>query len=142
MKNYLAAILSQFFTALAGAGACLAGLDLIDQADVAKVDAAGVSLGAALAIILAAVIGHLVTRKFSMGKGSGGSGGAASLLLWAGTAVGFMGGLPSCSPVDRAAAWAIVTEIPIRSCVTTDYGTVCYSSKSGLAVTVDAKSGK
>lgn len=65
----------------------------------------------------------------------GKSGGTWLLAMGLGTAVAVMGSLPSCSPARLGA-------VPIRSCVETDYGTVCYSSKSGIAVVVDATSGK
>lgn len=61
------------------------------------------------------------------------------LMTLVGTAIGFVGSsLSSCSPAGMATirAW------PIKSCVLTDAGTVCYSSKSGFEVTVDATSSK
>jgi hypothetical protein len=148
MKTYLASLLRHAFTALAGLGAFLLSHNLIDQGDVAAVDAAGVSLGAALVVILTAIIGRMALTIFgkffagAAGENGGASGGAASLLLWAGTAAGFMGGLPSCSPADRASAWAAFRAVPIRACVAGEYGSACYSSKGGIELTVDTKSGK
>lgn len=46
--------------------------------------------------------------------------------------------LPSCT----TAGWQAARSIPIRTCAVTDYGTVCYSSKGGVTVEVDATSGK
>lgn len=70
---------------------------------------------------------------------SGGrSGGTWLLAMGLGLGTAAVGILSSCSPDQLAAARAV----PVRSCVETDYGTVCYSSKSGIAVSVDAKSRK
>ena len=71
--------------------------------------------------------------KDSMAGGRSGGTWLLAMGLGFGTAVAGM--LPSCSPAQLAA-------VPLRTCVMTDYGTVCYSSKSGVAVSVDATSGK
>lgn len=70
--------------------------------------------------------------------GGGRSGGTWLLVMGLGLGTAAAGMLSSCSPDQLAAARAV----PVRSCVETDYGTVCYSSKSGIAVTVDATSRK
>jgi hypothetical protein len=72
-------------------------------------------------------------------KASGGMSGGACLLVMASmTAAAVGGALPSCSPA-QVEAWRAV---PIKGCVTTDQGTVCYSSKGGLSAEVDARSSK
>ena len=76
-------------------------------------------------------------RRGSGENDTNGSGG--SLGLWViGAMAACLCGLPSCSPDQIAAARAI----PIKTCVVTDKGTICYSSKSGLSAEIDATSGK
>lgn len=74
--------------------------------------------------------------KVFAGKTTGGSG--WSPMVIGGAAVGLFTALPSCSPDQRDA----LKTIPIRTTVVTDYGTVGYSSKSGISVYVDRRSGK
>ena len=59
-----------------------------------------------------------------------------------GTAAGIMGCLPSCSTDSAAATWAALRSVPIKTCVITDYGSACYSSKGGIEIDVDSESGK
>lgn len=72
------------------------------------------------------------------GAGETAESGGASLVLLLGTAALFMGSAPSCSSDQLAAA----RNIPIRTTIYTDYGTATYSSKGGLALAVDRRSGK
>lgn len=37
---------------------------------------------------------------------------------------------------------AQLKDVPVKGCVNTKYGTVCYDSKAGVSVNVDADSGK
>ena len=143
MKTYLASISRHAFTALAGLGGLLFSKGLIAEADVSQVNASGVSLGAALAVILTAIVGRvaltLLGKVFTGAAGeSGGMSGGASLLVMCGAAVGLLGALPSCS----ALPWAALQSIPLHAGLTTDYGTAAYSSKSGITIEVDATSGK
>lgn len=81
-----------------------------------------------------------LSKLFRNGTGemeNGGPSGGAALLIVVGTAA-VLGGLPSCSPAQIEAARGF----PIRGCVVTDQGAVCYSSKGGLSYEVDARSGK
>lgn len=99
-----------------------------------------------LIITLAPVIGRMawswISNIFRKGSGendaAGKSGGALPLLVLVCAAAALMGGLPSCSPAQLAAA----SRFPIRACVVTDQGTVCYSAKGGLSAEIDARSGK
>lgn len=68
----------------------------------------------------------------------GRSGGTWLLVMGLGIGTAAVGLLPSCSPDQLAAARAV----PVRGCVLTKYGTACYSSKSGIDLTVDADSRK
>lgn len=69
-------------------------------------------------------------------KDSPGLGGPWLVVL--GTA-GLLGAAPpSCTPADVAA----FRGLPIKGCVVTDHGAVCYSSKGGLSYEVDTRSGK
>jgi len=49
-----------------------------------------------------------------------------------------MGSLPSCSSSQMEA----FRSLPINGAVVTDYGTAAYSSKSGISLVVDRRSGK
>ena len=144
MKTYIASLLRHSFTSLAGLGGFLVSYNLLDQGDVAGVDAAGVSLGTAVATILTAVAGRLLltlTGKMfsaSAGDSSGTSGGALLMLFVLGTLAGIMGCLPACSTAQLAAA----KSIPVHTTLYTDYGTASYDSRIGLAFEVDAKSEK
>lgn len=136
MKTYLASLLRHALTALAGLGAFLLSNNLIEPADAPAVDAAGVSISAALVVIGTAVLGRLAItlfgKFFTAAAGeSGGPSGGMSLLVMCGTAAGLCMVLPSCS-----------AGIPIKGCLTSDYGTACYSSKSGLEIAVNQRSSK
>lgn len=113
----------------------------------AAADAAGALIEPLVVLVglAAAVLSRLAMPalnkifRLSAGEGSGGaSGGTLLLAVGLGLGTAAVGMLPSCSPAQLAAARAV----PVRSCVETDYGTVCYSSKSGIALTVDAHSQK
>lgn len=72
------------------------------------------------------------------GEDAGGLGGLP-LLVVIGAAAGLLGtALPSCAPGDVAA----LRGIPIKGCIQTDDGTVCYSSKGGLSYEIDRRSNK
>ena len=46
--------------------------------------------------------------------------------------------LPCCTPGQLALAQAV----PVKACVLTEYGEVCYSSQTGISTQVDLRSGK
>lgn len=76
---------------------------------------------------------------FGAGEDSSNTGtGIAPCWLVGVAAAGLCMALPSCSPETRA----VLKMIPIRSAIVTDYGTVGYSSKSGVSIYVDRRSGK
>ena len=137
MKAYIASILRHVFTGFAVLGTWLAAHDLIDPSDVASVNGAGMSLGAALVVILSAIIGRFLITGLGkifpgMGKTSGSAGGQVPLwMLGTGMAAGLMGlSLPSCSPQSVAA----IRAIPIRTCVYGPDGGICYSRESGIEI--------
>jgi len=143
MKSALLSYLRHLLTFLAGIGGMLAAWQLITPADVAAADAAGsqlieplLTLAGLLAVGVARWLMSLLPGGGTAGVGKSGS--AILPLSLVGMTAGLMGSLPSCSQSQLDA----VKSVPIRSCVITDYGTACYSSKSGLSVTVDAQSGK
>lgn len=148
MKDLITKTLTTATAALGGLGTYLATKGLIAIGDIDAVNGAGTSLGAALVVILGAVITHLLmvagAKLFRRGAGeqevekSGGSGGTTPLILLACTAAALMGGLPSCTPSLMEAARAV----PIRIGIATDHGTAAYSSKRGIEVEVDATSAK
>ena len=84
---------------------------------------------------------NVIVRFATSGRislfGAGELAGPELVLIW-GMAAGLCMGLPSCSPDQREALQAI----PIRVTAATDYGTVGYSSKGGISVYVDRRSGK
>jgi hypothetical protein len=138
MKESLHTAIRHALTALAGLGAFLASKGLLDSADAPAVDAAGLQVSDALTVILGAMIMRLLI--FLMGKIKGLSGDKAGMaLFWfAGTAVGCMT-LPSCSPANMEA----MRSVPIKACYIDKAGnSVCYSSKGGISVEVDQRSGK
>jgi hypothetical protein len=75
---------------------------------------------------------------FGAGERDDAGNGLGMVLIWIGMTAGLVMGLPSCSPETRE----VLKMIPIRSAITTDYGTVGYSSKSGISIYVDRRSGK
>ena len=131
MKTYLSTLLRHAFTALAGLGGFLLSKGLIDSADVAQVNGAGVSLGAALAVIVSAIAGRflltLLGKIFTGAAGESGSTASVgkSLLLMCATAAGLMGFLPSCATV-------------VTKTTTADGTVVLVTAKSSDAVAVNA----
>ena len=111
------------------------------QADLAK--ALGDIMGPLVIIVTLIItagwrIALTYFAKLFAGKNTVGSG-------WSPLVIGVMAAaglictaLPSCSADQRA----VLKDIPIRTSVVTDYGTVGYSSKSGISVYVDRRSGK
>lgn len=109
--------LRHFLTYLAGFGAALASWNLIAPDQVQAVNEAGGQLVEPLMIIIGAIaaflmravmlkLGSLFSDRKNQERGDNGggvSGGALSLLLFAGAAVGIMGCLPSCS----ASGWDV-----------------------------------
>jgi hypothetical protein len=148
MKDQAASLLRHAFTGWIAAAVLLLTAKLSLGPDDAKaVEDALKQIGAGLLLLivtLAPVIGRLVwawgANLFRSGAGetkgetnNGRSGGAALLILVSTTAA-LMGGLPSCTPAQLAAARAI----PIKATILTDQGGVSYSSKGGLSVEIDA----
>jgi hypothetical protein len=143
----IASHVRHFLTGLAALGTWFLSWHLIAPDQAAAVNQAGADLITPLTVILSA-IGACVARLamawaanlFRQGTGEGGgsnpSGGTALLILTCTAAA--LGGLPSCSPAQLAAARAM----PIRIGITTDHGTAAYSSKRGVEVDVDATSAK
>ena len=144
--------LRHLLTFLAGLGTSFAAWHIISPDSAAAVDAAAQGLAVPLTA-LAGAIAVGVSRAamgwlnglISTGAGvtgtddhSGGVPAWALAILTGVTAAGLGLSLPSCS----SAQWAAFKSIPIKSCIVTDYGTACYSSKSGLSVEVDQTSGK
>ena len=99
-----------------------------------------------LCTLLVTALGRMalvwISKTFRAGSGDmendGSPSGGMGLLVLGGAVAALCGGLPSCSAEQLAAA----RSIPIKTCVVTDQGTICYSSKSGLSAEIDATSGK
>lgn len=143
--SYIASALRKCAMAVAGAGAYIASKGVIDATDAAAVDGATTSIATGLAVIATAIISHLLGKWLadtkSSGRVAGTTAAAPGWALWlcVGASAGLMVlALPACSP----GTMELIKAHPVKSCVLTDYGTVCYSSKSGLDVTVDLDSRK
>jgi hypothetical protein len=134
--NAVASLARHFLTTLAGLGGFLFAHGLIPAEAVGLVDPLAVIAGLMAAAVVRLGI-FFIGKIFpaSAAKMTAAPAGMPWLVLWLVVGTAVVGILPSCSAAQLAA-------VPIRSCVETDYGTVCYSSKSGIAVTVDATSGK
>ena len=149
MNQYIASHLRHLLTCLATLGVLLASHKLIDPAAASAVNAAGSSLidpltviGTALIVVGLRLVITLLGKIFPglaatlSGMANGSSGGMNLLLL--GMALALMGSLASCSTAQMDAAG----KIPINATVHTEYGTVGYSSKSGISLDVEATGGK
>lgn len=143
MNDTLASLIRHATTALLALGGLLASHGLIGTEDAAEVDAAGGSLQAALVVIVVAIAGRLAIKltgkifpaaaaKLTRPE----AGGPLAVMGWivVGTLAGGLGCLPACSPAQLAAARAI----PVRACVITPQGKVCYSDVEGLSAEIDA----
>lgn len=132
MKEILNSFLRHAFTGLAGLGTYLAQHGGIDPTDVPAVNAAGVSLGDALQVIIAI----LLARLFLWLSGKVVKPGAPLLVVLC-LCLGSLtvGGLSGCSGM------------PVTIGLAGPDGTVSYSDKGGLVVTgqlprIDRHSGK
>ncbi len=142
-------------TYLAGLGGFLyqhgmidaSGVDAANQAGAALVDPLAIIWGLIAAVVMRFVIfllgkifpGLSESATADPGQGENGSGAGWPLpLLVTCVTAGLMGlGLSSCTPAQIAAARAI----PVKACVVTPQGRVCYSTAEGLEADIDA-SGK
>lgn len=142
-------ILRHWFTLLATAATMwlIAALSLSADASAALTDAFGklveplVIIGVLLVTAIWRVALTWLYGLFRNGAGEkdgGGLGGPSLLVVAIATTAALMGGLPSCSPAQLAAARAV----PLRGCVVTDHGTICYSSRDGVSAEIDATSSK
>jgi hypothetical protein len=137
-------ILRHWFTLLA---TLLTGWLVLPAEQQAELTKALGDLVGPLAIILTLVVTATwrmaltwLSKIFRAGSGElenrGPSGGMGLLLMI--TAVALGGALPSCSPAEVEA----LRGIPIKGCIQTDDGTVCYSSKGGISYEIDRRSNK
>ena len=139
--NAVASLARHFLTTLAGLGGFLFANGLIPAEAVAQADAAGAALVDPLTVI-AGLMAAAAARFgiFCLGKifpvvaeKLGSQSGMTGLLLMGIATVAVLGSLPSCQALEG---------VPIRACVITPNGPVCYSSKSGLSVEIDASGHK
>lgn len=145
MKTTIASLLRHAFTGLAGVGALLATQGWIDPEDATAVSAAGVSLGEAVVVIVAAVLGRalisVMGKVLRQGAGEGRPSGGVGVPILMCMGLGFLMGLSlaSCTPADQAALRAV----PLQACYIGEHGEkICYSTKDGVLVEVDQRSGK
>lgn len=144
----IASILRHWITLALTAITVYLGAHLFAPDEAKAFDAAAQQLVAPLVIIGTLIITAVwrialawITNTFRLGSGepkNDGQGSGGSLGLWVIGTVAVLGGLPSCSPEQLAAARAV----PMKACVHTDQGDVCYSTKDGLSAEIDATSGK
>lgn len=143
----IASQVRHYLTFLAGLGGLFFSWLIIAPDQVDAVNKAGADLINPLVIIIGAVAAGVtrlligwVSSLFS--RGAGGVGKRVNGLSWwtAGiiSTAAILGGSPSCTPQQMEAARGI----PVKGCVQTDQGTVCYSSKGGLSYEVDVRSSK
>jgi hypothetical protein len=150
MKDQLASLLRHAFTGWIAALVIFLTAKLsLTAEDVQAVQNALDQIGAGLLLLvitLAPIVGRLAwtwaanslrtgSGESKNGQGSGGGLGLWVVMICTGAV---MGGLPSCTPQQLAAARAV----PIKGCITTDLGKICYSAKDGLTGEIDATSGK
>lgn len=144
--NAIASLTRHFLTYLAGLGGFLFAHGIIPEGAVAQANEAGAALVDPLAVICGLLAAAAVRIGiFCLGKIfpaiaeklATPSGGTVLLALGM-TAAALMGALPSCSAAQLAEA----RSIPLRTCVLTEHGRICYSSRSGIEADVDLSSGK
>ena len=105
-----------------------------------------VILAGFVAVVLSRLAMPIFDKLFRQGAGEdamtktprGGSMGGLPLWVLIGTLAGLVGCLPACSTSQLA----VLKQMPLRACVVTDQGTVCYSTKDGISAEVDAHSRK
>lgn len=141
--------LRHLLTFLAGLGTLLLAHNLLAPDQAEALNQAGAALIEPLSVICGAVgaaaarlvltwLGRMVASGAGETSSTAGSG-MFPLWLIGATAAGLMVfSLPSCSSAQLGA----LRGVPIRGCVITDRGSVCYSSKTGVTLEVDAHSGK
>lgn len=145
--NAIASLTRHFLTYLAGLGGFLFAHGVIPEGAVAQANEAGAALVDPLAVICGLLAAAAVRLGiFCLGKIfpaiaeklATPSGGMVPLAIGMMTAAALMGALPSCSAAQLAEA----RSIPLRTCVLTEHGRICYSSRSGIEADVDLSSGK
>jgi len=143
--NAIASLTRHLLTYLAGLGGFLFAHGIIPAGSVAQANDAGAALVEPLAVIAGLLAAAGVRLAiFFLGKIFPAlaekleppSGGTVALAI--GVTAALVGALPSCSPEQLAEA----KSIPLKSCVLTEHGRICYSSKSGIEAEVDLSSGK
>ncbi len=143
MKDSILSLVRHLFTGLAGLGGFLVSKGLAAPEDAAQIDTAGASLADALAVILAIVLARLVVML--LGRWSGGG---AMTLTGASLAVGTGAGAlaicpPSCSPEALERYQAAAQAVPVQACYyDKDGNRICYSTRDGVLLEVDERSGK
>lgn len=140
MKNQISSIIRAWLTFLAGIGTMLAAQQIIPAADANAVNQVGADMINPLSVLLGTIAAGLARLLIAwiLSFRSRGQDWLPQWVIWIGLAGFFAWGLPACSNSQIAAA----KEMPIQACALTDHGTVCYSSKSGLSLTVDRRSSK
>lgn len=136
--NAIYSLLRHVITAIAALSAYLALYEppppAADSLPVDPLGALGMTLAVGLTRWALAMVGRILA--YLADKASGGmSGGSWCLLVWCSMAVGLIGALPSCSAAQRER----LGTVPLRACVATDQGTLCYSNKEGATATVNLR---
>lgn len=143
MKDSILSLVRHLFTGLAGLGGFLVSKGMAAPDDAAQLDTAGATLADALAVILAIVLAKLVVML--LGRLGGGG---AMTLTGASLAVGTgAGALAICPPSCSQAGWeryrAAAEAVPVQACYYDKQGNrICYSTKDGVTLEVDERSGK
>lgn len=132
----ITSLLRHFLSYLAGIGGLLATYALISPAEVPAANAAGAALidpltllgGAMAAGATRLVLAWITAKRLSVADGNR----TLAWVLWVGLAGLYGLGLPACAP----------GQMPLRGTLITDAGALSYSSKGGLEIAVDGRSGK
>lgn len=113
IKEQIGSLIQKAAYGLAGIGTFLGGKDMIAPEDVAAVNNAGGSIAAAIGIILAAILVHVIGSRLK--KSGGGSGGnITAFLVTTAAALSMAGSLPSCSAVGSAITGQPVTGTAVQ----------------------------
>lgn len=106
----IATALRHAFTALAGLGAFLAAHGWLDPADAPAVDAAGVALGDALGVVVAAIVARFMWWVGSQIVTGGGGSSVPLLVLLGCCGTVAVGTLPSCSQAPPVSGFLKYTD--------------------------------
>lgn len=146
----LSSLIRHWLTFFLTIGTLFAAWQIVPAEQVDALNQAGAQVREGLVVVLSALIvfawrwiiakavPYLRWGAGEVTKDGGPSGGNVPAVLLLCMGAGLMGTMASCTAAQLSAA----RQIPMRACVVTDQGTVCYSTKDGISAEVDAHSRK